>query len=144
MMNTIVQQCSAFFIVLLALYFTMKKLHLKPNVGCKEMKKVFHQLTLHSLLPDLPNVIWNVCYSLEMSEQCHQSWMLGNNYTTWVAGWALTLVGLKETIRGFLYSLFVLYFILIQLDDLVFDVKIEFFGAVVIIQSSSRTLLSHC
>ena len=70
--------------------------------------------------------------------------MLGNNYTTWVAGWALTLVGLKETIRGFLYSLFVLYFILIQLDDLVFDVKIEFFGAVVIIQSSSRTLLSHC
>ena len=66
--------------------------------------------------------------------------MLGNNYTTWVAGWALTLVGLKETIRGFLYSLFVLYFILIQLDDLVFDVKIEFFGAVVIIQSSSRTL----
>ena len=69
--------------------------------------------------------------------------MLGNNYTTWVGidiGW----VGLKETIRGFLYSLFVLYFILIQLDDLVFDVKIEFFGAVVIIQSSSRTLLSHC
>ena len=62
-----------------------------------------------------------------------------------MGGWLGIDIGWSEgTVRGFLYSLFVLYFILIQLDDLVFDVKIEFFGAVVIIQSSSRTLLSHC
>ena len=60
--------------------------------------------------------------------------MLGSNYTTWV-GWH-GAVSRKHYIRGFFYSLFVLYFILIQLEDLVFDVKIEFFGAAVIIPSS--------
>ena len=47
----------------------------------------------------------------------------------------LALLGLKRKhIRGFFfYSLFVLYFILIPAGDLVFDVKIEFFGAAVII-----------
>ena len=124
-----------------SLSFTMKKWHLNPMLVAKFLSHFRSEKSIYSTY---------FAFASPGSPECHLKCLLFIRDVWAVSaimnvgqpiiqhGWAGFGWYKKKSIRGFFYSLFVLYFILIPAGDLVFDVKIEFFrGAVIIIPSSS-------